>query len=458
MPKALNVKRLGLRRQDVFLFCFALGALLAIGAAVLQEHHEISLSRERVSAAVIALQSAENISILLLKAETAQRGFLLTGSQTYLQPYFDVRREMPVALKDFDRAIHAIHLDPTKSPSVPELVEAKLDEMSETINLYRTQSPRRATDVVRTNLGKHLMDQFAIRDNQVKLGCVQVLTAESDRLRERNKSVLYITTIGFPTVLVTLVLTGLRLGNLFRRQIELIAQNQSATEQYRLLAAHLESVREEERSHLAREIHDVLGQAITVAKLQITMVRRRLARGSADLDTVLTNLDDTSMSLDGMIKTMRQVANELHPPLLDSMGLHAALLAYTKELEAKTHLRIHFESPDELPELTSKQNITAYRICQESLTNVARHARADYASVSLLCLGEAITLKIQDNGIGLTDPSIESRTSFGLLGMQERAELIDGELAIRSDGGTTVILQFPVNGPKSERPEWRKPT
>jgi two-component system, NarL family, sensor histidine kinase UhpB len=164
------------------------------------------------------------------------------------------------------------------------------------------------------------------------------------------------------------------------------------------------------------------------------------------------------MSLDGMIKMLRQVANELHPPLLDSMGLHAALLAYTKELEAKTNLRIHFESPDELPALTSKQNITAYRICQESLTNVARHARADYASVSLLCLGEAITLKIQDNGIGLTDPSIESRTSFGLLGMQERAELIDGELAIRSDGGTTVILQFPVNGPKSERPEWRKPT
>jgi signal transduction histidine kinase len=128
------------------------------------------------------------------------------------------------------------------------------------------------------------------------------------------------------------------------------------------------------------------------------------------------------------------------------MGLNAALQAYTRELQERTQIKIHFESPADLPRLTAKQNITAYRICQESLTNVVRHARADEASVSLLLLGHAVTLTIKDNGIGLPEPILESRRSFGLLGMQERAELIDGELLISGGSGTTVTLQFPLTG------------
>jgi signal transduction histidine kinase len=140
----------------------------------------------------------------------------------------------------------------------------------------------------------------------------------------------------------------------------------------------------------------------------------------------------------------RQVATELRPPLLDSLGLQAALNAYIRELEEKTHLKIHLESPAELLHLTAKQSITAYRICQESLTNVVRHAKADEVSISLLRLGEVIMLSIKDNGQGFSDSSENSRKSFGLLGMQERAQLIEGELLISSENGTTVTLQFPI--------------
>jgi signal transduction histidine kinase len=444
MRKVQRFERLGLRQRDVLLFCFAVAALLAVGVAVLREHSEISHSHARVSAAVVALQSAENISILLLRAETAQRGFLLTGSEAYLQPYFGVVHEMPAALNDFDRAIQNIHLEPEKRRAVLELGTAKLDELAETIDLYRKFNSDRATELVRTNVGKRLMDRFALRNNEIKQECAHVLTRESDQLRERNQTVLYIAIFGFPVVLLTLVLTAVRLRTLFRRQLELLAENEKTTDQYRLLAGHLDSVREEERGHLAREIHDVLGQALTVTKLQITMARRHIA--VADTDLALAKLDDALTSLDGTIKMLRQVANELRPPLLDSMGLQAALRAYTRELQEKTQLKIHFESSAELPQLTAKQNITAYRICQESLTNVVRHAQANEASVSLLRLGDAITLTIKDNGIGLPDPGPESRTSFGLFGMYERAQLIDGELAISGGSGTTVILQFPLTG------------
>jgi signal transduction histidine kinase len=441
--KAKAFGTLGLRRRDVFLFCFAFGALFAIGTAVLGEHNEISRSHDRVSAALLASQSAENIAALLLKAETAQRGFLITGSATYLQPYFAVVHEMPAALKDFDRAIQNIHLETEKGRAVVGLVAAKFDEMSGTIDLYRKFGADRAIEPVRTNLGKRLMDQFVVRNNEIKRECVYVLTRESDQLRDRNQMVLYITIIGFPAVLLTLVLTALRLRTLFRRKLELIAENQSSSEQYRLLAGHLDSVREEERGHLAREIHDVLGQALTVTKLQVAMARRHIM--AADTDVTVAKLDGALTSLDTTIKMLRQVANELRPPLLDSVGLQAALEAYTREVQERTQLKIHFESSDDLPRLTATQNITAYRICQESLTNVVRHAHAEEVSVSLLLLGDAVTLTVKDNGIGLPDPAVESRRSFGLLGMQERAQLIDGELAISSGSGTTVTLQFPID-------------
>lgn len=441
--KAQAFARLGIGWREFLLFCFALGSLVAISAAILREHNEISHSRERVSAALIALQSAENTASLLLTAETAQRGFLLTGSETYLQSYFSVVHEMPAARKDFQQAIQDIHLEEQKSRAVAGLVTAKLDEMSETIDLYRKFGSDRATELVRTNLGKRLMDQFGLRNTEIKRECIQVFTHESDQLRERNQTVLYISVIGFPAVLLTLILTALRLRTLFGRQLELIAENQDSSERYRSLAGHLESVREEERGHLAREIHDVLGQALTVTKLEITMARRYLAAAdtvdaSAKLDSALASLDDT-------IKMLRQVANELRPPLLDSVGLQAALQAYTRELQERTRLKIHFGSSGDLGHLTAKQNITTYRICQESLTNVVRHAHADEVSVSLLRLDEAVTLTVRDNGKGLPDPAPVSRTSFGLLGMQERAQLINGALSISSSPtGTTVMLQFPV--------------
>ncbi len=447
---AQTFERLGLRWQDFFLFCFAFGALVAIGVAVLREHNEISHSHARVSAAIIALQSSENVSLLLLRAETAQRGFLLTGSEAYLQPYRGAIHEMPTAIKDFERAVQEIHLDQGKGGAVPKLIASKLAEMAETIHRYRTGGPDRSTEVVRTNVGKRLMDQFVVKSNEVKIECTRVLTRESDQLRERNQTVLYITIIGFPTLLLTLVLTAIRLRTLFSQQMELAAQNRNTSEQYRLLAGHLDSVREHERAHLAREIHDVLGQALTVAKLEITMALRHIAPRGADLGTAVVKLEAALMSLDSMIKMVRQVAGELRPPLLDTIGLHATLRAYARELEEKTHLRIRFDSSDQLPPLTSKQNITAYRICQESLTNVVRHARADEVNVSLLCFGDGITLTIKDNGIGLLDQALESRRSFGLLGMQERAQLIDGKLAIHGEDGTTVILQFPVNGSKTK--------
>jgi len=442
MRRTQASERLGLRKRDFLFFGFAAAALLAVGFTIVREHRQISLSHKRVSAALIALQSAENVSALLLKAETAQRGFLLTGSEIYLQPYFSVVHEMPAALRDFDQAIQNIHMAPGKGHAVLVLVAAKLDEMSETIKLYRKFHPDRATELAHINVGKRLMDEFLIRNNEIRLECAHVLTRESDKLREGNESVLYIAILGFPAVLLTLVVTALRLRALFRRQLELLAENQRASEQYRLLAGHLDTVREEERSHLAREIHDVLGQALTVTKLHVTMARRQISVGNTAF--AVTKLDNALSSLDDTIRMSRQVATELRPPLLDSLGLQAALSAYIRELEEKTHLKIHFESPAELPHLTAKQSITAYRICQESLTNVVRHAQAEEVSISLLRLGEAITLSIKDNGLGFSDSSEKSRKSFGLLGMQERAQLIEGELLISSGNGTTVTLQFPI--------------
>lgn len=214
-------------------------------------------------------------------------------------------------------------------------------------------------------------------------------------------------------------------------------------EQLRDLTAHLQNIREEERIHIAREMHDELGQLLTGFKMDVVSVKRKLPD---NLDpAVYKKLDSMEGNTNEAIKFVRRLAAELRPSLLDDLGLIAALEWHSQEFENRFNIRVIFQS--QMADLSIPPVIATgiFRIFQESLTNIARHAKAHQVKATLNAVDGILKMEIADDGKGF-DTSAQRKT-LGLLGMKERAIMIGGNLNIRSmpERGTTVIITVPVN-------------
>lgn len=213
-------------------------------------------------------------------------------------------------------------------------------------------------------------------------------------------------------------------------------------EQLRQLAARLQAVREEERTAIAREIHDELGQALTGIKMDVSWLLGRVPktwkrvrlRGHA-----LTEL------LDGTIDAVRDLSSRLRPSVLDDLGLAAAVEWQTAEFARRTGIEVDLTEVQELP-LDRERGTALFRILQEALTNVARHASASCVRVSLRRSDGEIVLRVADDGKGLTTAEIDDPTALGLLGMRERAAVLGGEVRFGQEpaGGTRVTASMPL--------------
>jgi len=213
-------------------------------------------------------------------------------------------------------------------------------------------------------------------------------------------------------------------------------------EQLRMLSVHLQHVREEERIRIAREVHDELGQALTGLKLQLTWLRSRLSKEASELrDKGLL----MAKSIDEIIHAVRRIATELRPGVLDSAGLPAALEWQAHEFETQTGLQCRVSARIRDTVWDQDLNTAFFRIFQETLTNIVRHAGATQVKVRLAETGDDLVMVVTDNGRGIREEEIYNTKSIGLLGMRERASLLGGEvrLAGQPDKGTTVTVRIP---------------
>jgi PAS domain S-box-containing protein len=222
---------------------------------------------------------------------------------------------------------------------------------------------------------------------------------------------------------------------------------QDSLEQLRALAARLQTIREEERKRVAREIHDQLGQALTAIKIDLSALVRELpasaARQSKRTSSVLQLVDET-------IRSVRRISTELRPGILDDLGLVAAIEWAGEDFEARTGTTCLLDLPQEDIAVDPDRATAIFRIFQETLTNVARHAGASKVDVRMARADGDLTLEVHDNGKGITGDKLSSRESLGILGMRERAMLLGGELTISGPpgNGTTVRVRIP-EGPRN---------
>jgi len=213
-------------------------------------------------------------------------------------------------------------------------------------------------------------------------------------------------------------------------------------ERLRDLTSHLQVVREEERALVAREIHDELGQALTALKMDVHWLLHRLPQQDRPL---IDKSRRMSKLIDRTVQSVRRICTELRPGLLDDFGLSAAMEWEAQEFSKRTNVQCQILSDPEDIILPQGVSTAIFRIFQETMTNIARHANATRVQVIIKRHGDTVEMQVSDNGKGITQAQIRNPGSFGITGMRERVHYLGGNLFISGNtGGTTVNVAIPI--------------
>jgi len=233
---------------------------------------------------------------------------------------------------------------------------------------------------------------------------------------------------------------GAQLGRVIERQ-RAEKEDQHSRQQLLNLYHRLEMIQAEERTRIAREIHDELAQVLTALKLEISLLKKKLSNQAPALqknaETLLNLVDQT-------IPAVKELIHDLRPPILDDFGLQETISWQGKEFERRTGIHCDLNLNLTNPEIDSARTTAMFRIFQETLNNVVRHARAHHVKVNLEDDANMLTLRVEDDGIGIDSKELQNRKSLGIMGMRERARVWGGQVDFQSESqkGTTVVVQI----------------
>ena len=437
-------------------FKMAISLPLAIAAAatmIFINETSFHQSTEAVGTIEKAQQTRNAITGLVrqvLDAETGQRGYLLTGDVRYLEPYrtavgnitnnLDLLRQFfafqPAQIGDFDL--------------LSRHVSRKMAEMDLSVRMRREGNDDGWKFVLTTDVGKEEME--AIRNQSDKLSARSIQQVEQGQAQVQKA--LQLSRIGIAiTALVGLVAfymylirnrallkSGQREQDSLQHERDLLEkQVRERTASLAKLATHLQNVREDERGHLARELHDELGALLTAAKLDVARLKSRLADNLPD---ALERLEHLTSTLNTGIALKRRIVEDLRPSSLSHLGLVASLEILAREFQDRSGLLIATDL--ETVELGGSAQLTVYRLVQESLTNIAKYAEAKNVEINLHNFDNFISINVKDNGKGFNPENIGSG-SHGLAGMRHRVEAAGGKLTVASEdeSGTNVGAVLP---------------
>ena len=434
---------------------FAAPVALLLGLAVLlineSGHHRalsVIASREAL------LEARVEVSLLLrevLAAESGQRGYLLTGRPEYKEPYTRAAAQVQGQLA---RLVQIYARWPDRSADVKrldELTRQRMSELETTVTMFEGAHTEGWRDLVLTDIGRETM--LAIEGQARSMARIE--TTRIDESRELLVDTLLFSRIGIAALVVVSLAALLLYARQARRfdderleraaalrfeRDRLEVEVERRTRDITQIATHLQTAREDERSRLARELHDELGGLLTAAKLDVARMRSRLAGAPPEVLERMTHLVKT---LDEGIALKRRIIEDLRPSSLNNLGLKAALEILCVEFAERSELKVS-TTIDELP-LDDAGKLTVYRLVQEALTNIARYAQATSVDVSVRARREWADISVRDDGVGF-EPGAARGSAHGLAGMRFRVQSGRGELKIRSKPGhgTTIHARLPL--------------
>lgn len=443
--KSLTTARLGIS--------MALAALAAVSMIAINEagHARAQDALKQISIESNTRSALNRMLQYMLDAETGQRGYLLTGDEQYLHPYNVALPQIDAALDDL---LGAYTNDPQGMMAFVKMrqhVQQKLEEMKLSLGMRKQGNEDAWKFVLMTDVGKAQMD--AIRSQAMALIGDSTLKMEHGQAQVVQALGLARTGIAAGAMLALLAFYFyLRQTHALRQvsereqailqherdQLERQVRERTAT--LAELATHLQNVREEERAHLARELHDELGALLTAAKLDLARLRSKLPPQSEEALQRLSHLTDT---LNSVISLKRRIIEDLRPSALDNLGLVASLEILVREFGERSGIQVHTNLGAVAPK--GAVALTIYRLVQEALTNMGKYAKATQANVTMVAQGGQLEVVVSDDGAGF-DTSTLRVASHGLAGMRHRVEAAGGKLRVESQlaAGTRISAVIPL--------------
>jgi len=384
----------------------------------------------------------------ILEAETAQRGYLLTRKDTYLEPFqrsLDSIRPLQREILDL---MHDEKAERDKLTDLNALTALKLAEMERTVKVANGEDFERALAIVEGDEGRQLSEKL----HAAFAGLNTIVSEQMDqRSREWEDSVEasrsgILTAVGLNVVLIAMLALLLIRD---QRQVRETQQSQASyaerlesevakrTRELSSLSDFLQTNSEREKASLARELHDELGGILTPAKMDLSWLEGRLGPNPEYGE----RMRRVSHLVDQGIDLKRRIIENLRPSLLDHLGLAAALRWHVEEACKSANLECDIAVSEHLERLPADLEIAIYRVVQESVTNIIRHARAKRIALSADRTARGLVLSIADDGIGIADIEAAKRTSHGLAGMTHRVRSVNGTIEIRSAAGTGTRIE-----------------
>jgi signal transduction histidine kinase len=458
------MRRFQLSRTAINLWLATLAAVFLI-AINETGYIQSTVALDNIAAATRNRASLNRVMQLVLDAETGSRGYLLTGDPRYLEPYNAAVAEIGQQL-DALRGNYLPSSDEAKSLNeLTRNVQRKLAEMDLSVVLRKQGNDDAWKFVLMTDKGKEHMDTIRLEAAKLIEAATLRVNVSQDQVRRSQD----VSRVGIALVtLIALVAFYLYLRQTTalkdageRQQEALQAERDLLERQVRErtaslaeLATHLQNVREEERGHLARELHDELGALLTAAKLDVARLKSRL--GPQPAPEISQRLQHLTEALNSGIALKRRIIEDLRPSSLSNLGLTASLEILAREFSERSGIDV--TAGLEPVNLDESRQLTVYRLVQESLTNVGKYANARQVEVSLRDYGGHVEIDIKDNGKGF-DPSRMKPSTHGLAGMRHRVEAAGGKLTVSSQPGrgTRISAVLPTSPSAPAQPAADEP-
>jgi signal transduction histidine kinase len=441
--------------RQMTLVALLLAAVLALFVAAQSGERRLEEASRQVQVAAQRQRTLADLWQLMRQAESSQRGYILLDNANYLMPFQEASGNLPQALERVDQAFAtAAPAVRTDVAEVKRLSTAKFAEMRATLELFRTRGRAAAVDLMRTDVGADLMTQLDDRVRtlqQAEAG--SVLQASSSWQTSRwvslgTTTAALLASIGLVLLLTRLVLRQVRSKNLetaelAERQAELERLVARRTDELSQLSTHLQSVAEKEKSALSRELHDELGGLLVAARMDVSWVEERLPSEDPEVQAHFRRIHE---ALQSGVDVKRRVVENLRPSLLDNLGLFPALRWQVSDTCGRAGLKCIENYPNEELLLTPEASITVFRIVQEALTNILKHAQAQTVHITIETRAPWLLLHIRDDGVGMPFERLQALGSHGLAAMRQRAAGLGGQWQMHkpATGGTEIEVRLPL--------------
>ena len=444
-----------------------LGIAASLAIAVYAElgYRRLELANRQMAISLEMQSTVHETLALIVDAETGQRGYLLTGRDEYLAPYSSAVPKIDGALNRLRELLvqNGTAAQRDALGRLNGLVGKKLSELEAAIALYQKAGPQGAQALLDTGIGRRAMDEIrADVDIMAATHRRQLDEASARWSKDISFARLGMQVMTAFTVALLLVVwflarrdaeqreTRRRMALEDKRRLE--SEVEDRTAELSELSSYLQKVREDEKSKLARDIHDELGGILVSAKMDVAWVEERMKKKDSE---IAAKLERALQALDDGVQIKRRIIEELRPTLLDNLGLAAALDWQVHEICDRASINATIAMPEDDSMIEPQISIALYRILQEALTNIVKYAQASNVNIDLGVTSDTVTLLIEDDGIGIPEDAQNNLLSHGIAGMRQRVRALHGDFAIarRPEGGTMIEVNVPIGAEAATVPE-----